>query len=472
MAKTIVEELVGLVGLEIDSASFKKGEAQFDKVKKQFDLVSRSAQRLTVAAAAVAGLTVLTNKLTAEQQRMADSVGISSDALEAYGTIAKSAGLNVDNVVDLVEELNNKFGESKGLEEMTTPVMESMKILGLEFENLKKLKPEDQFFQILDAATKLGDAQAGSSAADILLGGEASKFIGLLRTQDQTLEELIATQKSYNLLTQQGRDDALAFNNAFQGLTVIVGSATKQLAALLGKGMLPVIKAVNEWVAKNKELSQTIIKVFSIVIPAALAVAGVAVLALTAKLIVMGLALIGVTLPMLGLIAAIAFGATVFALIVEDIYKFISSGNEAKTVIGTLIDSFLEFTGLGGVFSVIGEGIDYAIQGMKQLAGLVAIGESLGKGFDAAADWWNDGGGDQVGGFAMGAAGAGAMGSIPLAAGGGTNIGGATNTTNNNTTSVTTEATINTAATARDVEQVLNQQNAKAANANGTGFER
>ena len=294
MAKTIVEELIGLVGLEIDSASFKKGEAQFDKVKKQFDLVSRSAQRLGVAAAAVAGLTVLTNKLTAEQQRMADSVGISSDALEAYGTIAKSAGLNVDNVVDLVEELNNKFGESKGLEEMTTPVMESMKILGLEFENLKKLKPEDQFFQILDAASKLGDAQAGSSAADILLGGEASKFIGLLRTQDKTLEELIATQKAYNLLTDQGRKDAMAFNNAFQDLTVIIGSGTKQLAAYLGKGMLPVIKAVNEWVLKNKELSQTIVKVFSIVIPAALAVAGIAVLALTAKLVVMGLALIGV----------------------------------------------------------------------------------------------------------------------------------------------------------------------------------
>jgi hypothetical protein len=458
MAKTIVEELIGLVGLEIDSASFKKGEAQFDKVKKQFDLVSRSAQRLTVAAAAVAGLTVLTNKLTAEQQRMADSVGISSDALEAYGTIAKSAGLNVDNVVDLVEELNNKFGESKGLEEMTTPVMESMKILGLEFENLKRLKPEDQFFQILDAATKLGDAQAGSSAADILLGGEASKFIGLLRTQDKTLAELIATQKSYNLLTQQGRDDALAFNNAFQGLTVIVGSATKQLAALLGKGMLPVIKAVNEWVAKNKELSQTIIKVFSIVIPAALAVAGVAVLALTAKLIVMGLALIGLTLPVVGLIAAIAFGATVFGLIVEDIYKFISSGGEANTVIGTLIDTFLEFTGLGNVFSFIGDGIDYAIQGMKQLAGLVS-------GFSFGSI------GEGIGDFFSGFGAPSALAGIPLGAGGGTGNGG--NTTVNNTNNSSAGVTVNAPNLDRnEMGRIVDQENARAVNDNSTGFER
>ena len=398
MAKTIVEELVGLVGLEIDTAAFKKGNKAFDDLKKQYERVGQAAARLGIAAAAVAGFVVITNKMTAEQQRMADSVGISSDALEAYGSIAKSAGLNIDNVVDLVEELNNKFGESKGLEEMTTPVVESLQILGLEFENLKRLKPEEQFFKILDAAQQLGDAQAGSSAADILLGGEASKFIGLLRSQEMTLQELMETQKAYNLLTDQGRKDALAFNKAFQSFGKIVGSATKQLAAYLGKGLIPVIEAFNQWVVKNKELSQTIVKVFSIVIPAALAVAGIAVTIMTIKLIAMGAVILGITAPVLGLIAAVVAVGAVIGLIVQDIYTFISSGGEAKTVIGALIDKFMEIPMLGDIFSFIGEGIDYAIEGfgllsaaltgpLEQLSRFVGMFKkinlsSLAKGFD------------------------------------------------------------------------------------------
>jgi hypothetical protein len=457
MAKTIVEELIGLVGLEIDTQAFKKGSKALADIKQQYERVGAAAQKLGIAAAAVAGFTVITNKLTAEQQRMADSVGISSDALEAYSSIAKSAGLNINNVVDLVEELNNKFGESKGLEEMTTPVVESLQILGLEFENLKRLKPEEQFFKILDAAQQLGDAQAGSSAADILLGGEASKFIGLLRTQDMTLQELMDSHKKYNLLSEDGRKNAMEFNTTFATFSKIVGSATKELAAFLGKGLGPVLASINDWVARNKKLSQSIIRVFSIVIPAALAIASIAVLAMTVKLIGMGLAMVGITLPVLGLIAAFVFAGTVIGLIVQDIYTFITAGDEATTVIGTLLDKFLEFTGLGNVFSVIGDGIDYAVQGFKELMAL-ASNFSLGS--------IGEGIGDFFGGFGAPSALAG----VPIGPGGG---GGGSSSVTNNTNNNSSSVSVNAPNLDRgEMNRIVEQENARAVNANSTGFER
>lgn len=457
MAKTIVQELIGLVGLEIDEASFKKGSNALDDVKKQYELVAKSAKKLGVAAAAVAGFTIITNKLTAEQERMAQSVNISTKTLEAYADIAKQAGLNLDNVVDLVEEMNNKFGESKGLEEMTTPVVESLQILGLEFEKIKKLRPEDQFFAILDAAQQLGDTQAASSAADILLGGEANKFIGLLRTQDMSLQELMDTYQKYNLLTDESREQALAFNKTFQTFSNVIGSATKQLAVLLGRGMEPVLKAINAWVAENKELSQSIIKVFSIVIPAALAIAGIAVGLMTIKLIAMGAAILGVTWPVLGLIAAFVVAGTVIGLIVEDIYKFISSGGEASTVIGTLIDKFLEFTGLGNVFSFIGDGIDYAVRGFKELISL-ANGFSLGSIGEGISDFF--------GGFGAPSALAG----IPIS---GSSTGGGSSIVNNNNSSSSNSISITAPNLTNDqLNQIVDQQNSIAVNANDTGFER
>ena len=95
----------------------------------------------------------------------------------------------------------------------------------------------------------------------------------------------------------------------------------------------------------------------------------------------------------------------------------------------------------------------------------------MGKGFDAAADWWNDGGGDQVNGFAMAAGGANTMGAIPLAAGGGTGGGG--NTTVNNTNNSSAGVTVNAPNLDRnEMGRIVDQENARAVNDNSTGFER
>ena len=211
MARTIVEELVGILGLNIDDQSFKKGAKQLENVKKQYERVASAATKVAVAGAALAGFTIITNKFTAEQENMAAAVGISGQALEGYGALAEQAGLNVDNVIDLVEEMNNKLGESKGLEEITA-VKEATKILGLEFKELKRLKPEDQFFAILDAAKQLEDQQKASAATDILLGGEASKFVGLLHQQEGGLQDLLDAHFRLNLLTKDNRAAAVDFN--------------------------------------------------------------------------------------------------------------------------------------------------------------------------------------------------------------------------------------------------------------------
>ena len=389
MARTIVEELVGILGLDVDEQSFKKGSKQLENVKKQYERVASAATKVAIAGAALAGFTIITNKFTAEQENMAAAVGISGQSLEAYGALAEQAGLNVDNVIDLVEEMNNKLGESKGLEEITA-VKEATKILGLEFKELKRLKPEDQFFAILDAAKQLEDQQKASAATDILLGGEASKFVGLLHQQEGGLQDLLDAHFRLNLLTKDNRAAAVDFNKSFGKLTVILGSATKALASYLGQGLKPVIDFIVEWVAENKELSQSIIKVFSVVLPAVLAIAGIAVAAMTVQLIGMGLAVLGVTWPIVLIIAAFAAMAAGIALVVNDIRTFIKYGDEADTVLGSLIrkaqelwTAFSDSTFGGGII----DGINRAIDAAKTLFGwLFKLGFSAGKGLGGAAE--------------------------------------------------------------------------------------
>lgn len=389
MSKTIVEELVGVLGLDVNEKEFSDAAKSLDNVKKQFDRVAKAAGKFALAGGALLGFTVITNKLIAEQENLTRSVDLAGDTFEAYGSLASQAGLDTEVVIDLVEELNNKLGESKGLKELNA-VKEATKILGIEFKNIKDLKPEEQFFKVLDAAKKLEDQQKAVSAVDILLGGEANKFVGFIRDQDESLKDLLDSHKALNFLTNENRDAAVEFNKSFTNVSTIFVSASKQMSAFLGRALKPILDFFVDWVAENKEVAQTIVKVFSFIIPAALGVFGIAVGVITAKLVVMAIALLGVTLPAIGMAALFTAIGVAIALVVEDIVSYIRYGDEASTITGKLIGYVKE---LWELFK--GAAVDFTVQAMirlnraisaplnairKMIGYLRELGEQLGSG--------------------------------------------------------------------------------------------
>ena len=185
----------------------------------------------------------MTNKNTAEQEALARAVGISSGAFGAWSGLAREAGFESDNVADLVEEMNNKLGESAGLEELSA-VTDSLHMLGLEFADIQDMAPEEQFRTIAKAIKETDNAQAAVSAADMLFGGEANKFFGYLRTRKEGVDELLNQQRELNLLTDQGRAGASAYNSAFSQFSTVVGSAAREVAGLVGGALAPYVKTI------------------------------------------------------------------------------------------------------------------------------------------------------------------------------------------------------------------------------------
>ena len=197
-----------------------------------------------------AGLAAITytNKLTAEQANLAAAVGLTRKEMAIWSGILEQAGLSGDNVVDMVEELNNKFGESKGLYEQTTAVRESMEILRLDFEKLKRLKPDQQFKEIIRAAQEIG-GQRAMSAADMLMGGEASKIIGFLNSLNMPLAQLMSRFDRLYVGSQEGLEGAKAFGRAWTDLTFSLGQALQELTGIIGKELAPEMKGWAERMA-------------------------------------------------------------------------------------------------------------------------------------------------------------------------------------------------------------------------------
>jgi len=256
MARTVIEEFVALLGWEVDSTEVEEFNETVDDLGNTLKWVTGL---IAAGTAAISALVVQTNKETAEMGNLAKSVGLSAEALDALGGVVGNLGLNAENVVDLVEEMNNKFGEMAGLGEMTA-VEESLKILNLEFETLKNLEPEKQFQEIIDAALKLEDQQKAVAAVDMLMSGEANKILGFLRSQGTTLEEIVKRYKEINLLTEEGREGAERFNMIWGQLMIVVKSLTQLFSGLVGEAIAPLVDEFIDFVTENKELIQVRVK--------------------------------------------------------------------------------------------------------------------------------------------------------------------------------------------------------------------
>ena len=211
--------------------------------------MARASKAMVVSTTAITGAFVgltMANKSFAAQASQAAAVGLDFSTYQSFGKVVSDAGLEAESVIDLVEEMNNKMGESAGIEEMTA-VTESLSILGLAYEDIASLSPEKQFLAITKAAQGLGDAQQAASAVDMLMGGESAKIIGHLRQQGTSVDDLVASYKGMSVVTKDGEAGAKAFNKGMSSITFAVGSAFQEISGLIGGALAP---ALTEWPKK------------------------------------------------------------------------------------------------------------------------------------------------------------------------------------------------------------------------------
>lgn len=214
------------------------------------------------------------SKGVAEQTALAQSVGVSSKALSAWAGMAKGMGFEADNVADLVEEMNNKIGESKGLGEVTTPVKEGLQMLGLEFDKIANMNPEEQFRAIAEAAISQKDAQVAASAMDMISGGEGNKLISLWRVMSKesgkAFQDLEAEYRKLNLQTDAGRSGNVEWANTSKKLFTMLGSGVQEIAGIIGSQLAPVAKEVMGWLVDNFDGIRSAARDFASTLPSKL----------------------------------------------------------------------------------------------------------------------------------------------------------------------------------------------------------
>lgn len=244
-------------------AGFRKLDAATSSVSRGLGKMAKGfATGVAGIGATVIGASTVINKQQTEIENLTKAVNGSIETVEAVSSAIASSGLEAESVIDLYEEMNNKLGESAGLEEITA-VTESLGILGLRFRDIQKLSPEEQFKAITNAALKMEDATKAQAAADILMGGEANKIIGILRSQGKSMDDIIGNYEKLSFRTEESRQGARDQAASVGETMKIFASLSKEIAGLTGKYLAPMIDKFNKFVITNKELiGQSIDKFF------------------------------------------------------------------------------------------------------------------------------------------------------------------------------------------------------------------
>ncbi len=250
----IIDRFVAILGLDVKKGEFDRGQQAVSRLKT--GLKSLAA----VAAAAFATFGAIgTARDVARLDAYAKAVGISTDFLEHLGHSVAALGFDYEHVADMVEEMNNKIGESIGIAEMT-PVKEALGILGLEFEKLSKMDRELQFRTVMNAAMELDDSQAASAAVDILVGAESSKITSYLRSSGKSFDELMQGYADGDAQTKQTREALIKLGQSVGKVGIMFGNLKRALLGFfavsiepLTRGFIRLLKSVTEFIHSGLE---------------------------------------------------------------------------------------------------------------------------------------------------------------------------------------------------------------------------
>ena len=137
---------------------------------------------------------------------LSDQLGISTDAVQGFKFAAEQGGSSLDAVGTALEKMNeNLAGGSKS-------TVQALKDAGLNFQNIRSLKPEDAFLAITDAIKQIEDPMTQARVAVELFGKRGAELLPQIKEgfgdaakaakkmSEDTIRDLEAAQQKWENL--------------------------------------------------------------------------------------------------------------------------------------------------------------------------------------------------------------------------------------------------------------------------------
>ncbi len=351
-----------------------------DQMEQTGGFFERNTTRIGAAiGAAGAAITGVMAKATSdfadsalEMARLQDQTQFATEELSSMVRVFENAGLTSDNLGRSVRNVQREIAE---VIEAGDAAGTSLGELGLTFEDLQGLAPEEQFMRVVEALEGVEDANLRTAAASDIFRGQAENILRVIGETEGEFRRLVdATDAAFDdddLNAAREYDAAMDdLSNAVEDLWNELGRALLPALTDLVESLNPIIEGIREWIDENPELTQTIIKVTA-------AIGGI--MAVLGPLIIL---LPGLKVAFAGVGVAIAALSGPIGIIVAAIAGLIAIGialwtnwEEVVDGITALWEGFKDF--FSNLWDTITDLVRNAIRG---------VGEFIGSGMRAVVD--------------------------------------------------------------------------------------
>jgi len=366
------------VELFADDSKLVRGLRRAEKKLKAFgnsirNLGLKMAGLGTAILAPLLGTAKAFSSMGDQVAKMAKRTGLSVEALSELRFVASQTGTEFESLEMGFRRMQRSiYDAGRGLSTAKDALID----LGLRFEDLDGLSPEEQFKLLGEAISRIEDPTKKAAIAMTLFGRTGTNLLPMFAKGAAGIEQL--QQEARRLGLTMSSEDAKAaedFTDALDALWKVVkmgvfrvGAALAPVLKQLAETIIGVATNISAWVQANREIIVTIMKV-----AAAVLAGGVALAAL-------GTIISGLGSALGGLIAVVTTVGTVFKLLAGVIAFLLSPIGLVIAAVAALGAYLVVATGAGGkALTWLGEkfGVlkDDALTAYQGIADAMAAGD-------------------------------------------------------------------------------------------------
>lgn len=254
MAMFSVEGVINLMTDEAEKALKTTGqnaEKTASGIEQRFSRVGSVMKKaLTVTAFVAVGKAIV--NLANETARYGDQVdkasqklGISRKAYQEWSYILSQNGTDVSNLTTAMRTLTTTMSSG------STKTRDALKKIGIGFNDIKKLAPEDQFMSIVQGLAGMENQQERNALAATLFGRSYQELLPLLNSGAESIEEL--RQKAHELgivMDDETIDAAVNFTDSLDSLKRTWNSFKMTIGAQMLKPLTRAFETLTKWTSK------------------------------------------------------------------------------------------------------------------------------------------------------------------------------------------------------------------------------
>jgi len=201
---------------------------------------------MTAAGAAITGFAAVSIRDFAqagdEVQKMAERTGFSTERLSELRHAAELSGTGLDSIEKASKKLSTTITEAGN---GTQTYVDALGAVGLNYEQLQGLSPEQQFNMVALALADVGDKTTQVAVAQELFGRAGTQLLPMLANGSAGLREM--SEEAHRLgivFDQESANKAANFNDAMQRM----GESFTSFKYDVAEALIPIIIDLMNWV--------------------------------------------------------------------------------------------------------------------------------------------------------------------------------------------------------------------------------